>query len=52
MGLMNNLTITTSEHLSPVITEQRVILHDMSWETYEKLLADLADQSSIRLAYD
>ena len=49
---MNNLTITTSEDLSPVISEQRVILHDVSWETYERLLADLADQSYIRLAYD
>jgi Uma2 family endonuclease len=49
---MNNLTTTAAEDLSPVMTEQRVILHDVSWETYEKLLADLADQSCIRLAYD
>lgn len=49
---MKNLTITTSDDPSLVITEQRVILHDVSWETYEKLLTDLADQSCIRLAYD
>lgn len=32
--------------------EQRTILHDVSWETYEQLLANYADHSSPRFAYD
>jgi len=32
--------------------EQRVILHDVSWETYERLLADHEDSSTPRFAYD
>ncbi len=31
--------------------EQRMVLHEVSWATYEHLLADLANQSSPRLAY-
>jgi Uma2 family endonuclease len=33
-------------------TENRVILSNVSWETYERLLKDLENQSSPRLAYD
>jgi Uma2 family endonuclease len=36
--------------LSP--PEQRVVLRDVSWETYERLLAELADSSSPRLTFD
>jgi Uma2 family endonuclease len=36
--------------LSP--PEQRVTLHNVSWETYERLLADLRDSSVPRLTYD
>ena len=32
--------------------EQRVVLDGISWETYERLLADYADASSPRLTYD
>jgi Uma2 family endonuclease len=32
--------------------EQRIILPDISWTTYESLLTDLANQSSIRLTYN
>ncbi len=32
--------------------EQRVTLHNVSWETYERLLADLWDSSAPRLTYD
>jgi len=49
---MSNLTTSPSEDLSRAPAEQKVILYDVSWETYEKLLADLADQSSTRLTYD
>lgn len=30
----------------------RVILHNISWEQYEKLLDDLGERSSARMAYD
>ncbi len=33
-------------------TEQRVIIEHVSWQTYERLLADLADRSAPRLTYD
>jgi Uma2 family endonuclease len=33
-------------------SEQRTVLHDISWETYEHLLADHRDSSSPRFAYD
>ena len=49
---MNNLTTTPIEDISRAPAEQKVILYNVSWETYEKLLADLADQSSTRLTYD
>ncbi|MGH3086249.1 MAG: Uma2 family endonuclease [Rubrobacteraceae bacterium] len=32
--------------------EQRIILHGISWETHESLLADHEDKSSPRFAYD
>ena len=33
-------------------TAQHIILHGISWETYERLLADLADSSTLRLTFD
>jgi Uma2 family endonuclease len=33
-------------------SEQRTVLHNISWETYEHLLADHWDSSSPRFAYD
>lgn len=40
--------------LSPLKTmaEQRVVLHGISWQTYERLLEDLADCSVPHLTYD
>lgn len=35
-----------------VAQEQRVVLHNVSWETYERLLADHASASAPRFAYD
>ena len=32
--------------------EQRVVLRDVSWETYERLLADLENSSAPRLTFD
>jgi len=32
--------------------EQRVLLHNVSWDTYERLLMDLNDSAAPRLTYD
>jgi Uma2 family endonuclease len=34
------------------LPEQRVTLHNVSWETYVRLLADLQDSSAPRMTYD
>ncbi len=34
------------------VPEGRVALYDVSWSTYESLLADLGENSGVRLAYD
>jgi Uma2 family endonuclease len=36
----------------PPTAETRVVLHNISWKTYERLLEDLADCSAPRLTYD
>jgi Uma2 family endonuclease len=36
---------------SPVIGEQRVLLHNLSWQTFETLLEELGENRSSRLAY-
>ena len=33
-------------------TDNKIVLYDVSWETYERLLSDLSDRSSPRLTYD
>jgi len=38
--------------LAPEIAEQRVILSNVSWQTFEQLLKELGDNRSSRLAYD
>ncbi|MBI3929080.1 MAG: Uma2 family endonuclease [Armatimonadetes bacterium] len=35
-----------------LVPEQRVILHSCSWDTYERILADHADQSAPRFTFD
>ena len=49
---MSPPTVVIGEQLSHAPAEQRVIVHSVSWTTYEHLLADLANQSSTRLTYD
>lgn len=49
---MPPLLTAIDERASQVAAEQRVLLSPVSWATYERLLADLAQQSSIRLTYD
>ncbi|MDQ3687784.1 MAG: Uma2 family endonuclease [Acidobacteriota bacterium] len=36
----------------PTQAQQKVILHGVTWETYERLLAEHQDSSSTRFAYD
>ena len=38
--------------LTPEIAEQRVILYNISWQTFEQLLKELGDNRASRLAYD
>ncbi|MGI9303569.1 MAG: Uma2 family endonuclease [Gammaproteobacteria bacterium] len=47
----SSVSIQNAKHDQPVY-EQQVVVRSVSWETYEKLLADLIDQSSPRLYYD
>ena len=49
---MSPPTLAIGRQVSHAPTEQRVIVHSVSWGTYERLLTDLADQSSTRLTYD
>lgn len=36
----------------PNLPDQKIVLRQVHWETYERLLADLADSSAPRLTYD
>lgn len=36
----------------PVHSDQRIVLHNVGWETYERLLADHADRRAPRFTYD
>lgn len=38
--------------VTPEIAEQRVILSNVSWQTFEQLLKELGDKRATRLAYD
>ena len=49
---MSPPTLAIGRQVSHAPTEQRVIVHSVSWGTYERLLTDLANQSSTRLTYD
>src|SRR5215831_903884 len=45
-----SITESTSFAVEPA--ESRVLLHNVSWATYESLLEDLQDCSAPRLTYD
>jgi len=45
-------TLPPTNQAPPSGTEQRIVLYGISWETYERLLADLADSSAPRLTFD
>ena len=38
--------------LFPISPDQKIVLRPVHWETYERLIADLADSSAPRLTYD
>lgn len=42
---------TISQQIERPPADQKVTLHNVGWETYEKLLADVAGQHSVRLSY-
>ncbi|MBA3414961.1 MAG: Uma2 family endonuclease [Chloroflexia bacterium] len=46
------MTATAMKATQTVPAEQFVILHDISWELYERLLAEFADRPAPRLVYD
>jgi len=37
---------------TPTSAEQRVLLNNISWQTFETLLAEMGDNRASRLAYD
>src|SRR4028118_536929 len=45
------MTVTPIQD-SPQKTTQRITLHNVSWQTYKSLLADLGDHRTSLLAYD
>jgi Uma2 family endonuclease len=45
-------TLPPTNQAPPSGTEQRIVLYGISWETYERLLADLVDSSTPRLTFD
>jgi Uma2 family endonuclease len=48
---MDTSTTIRGEVLAQLPGETRIVLGHVSWETYEHLLADLSDESAIRLTY-
>ena len=52
---MSTQTITNlppASHTFPAETGQRLMLHGVSWETYERLLADFQDSHTAHFTYD
>jgi Uma2 family endonuclease len=48
---MSTVTATPKRNGSGTVTDQRVVLRGISWSTYERLVAEVGDQS-VRLNYD
>ncbi len=45
-------TIISPPEQATSVPEQRIVLHDVSWETYESLIADFSDSSVPHFTYD
>jgi Uma2 family endonuclease len=50
-GIRMNILVPNDVQAARAALGQRVVLAPVSWETYEGLTADLADNSSVRLTY-
>jgi Uma2 family endonuclease len=48
---MDSVISSPSETVTQLPAEIRIVLNHVRWETYEHLLADLSDESAIRLTY-
>lgn len=49
---MASPTVVQGKNSIQPAKDQRILVHPVSWGTYEQLLTDLIDQSSTRLCYD
>ena len=49
---MNVQTVTAPTSLKPLLSEGRVVLRGVSWQTFKALLADIGEDRACRLAYD
>ncbi|MGB3237452.1 MAG: hypothetical protein WBB29_04090, partial [Geitlerinemataceae cyanobacterium] len=45
-------TIDVTQNRSPQPTSDRILLEQVSWNTYEALVRDLESQPGLRLTYD
>lgn len=45
-------TVSLPLERASTLAEERIVLHNVSWSTYEALLHDLGDRGGIRVAYD
>lgn len=45
-------SVAVTETVAPEESETRILLHDIRWETYEQLCADMSDQGHVHLTYD
>src|SRR5688572_17046174 len=48
---MNTLVTSPSESQTQLTAEVRIVLNNLSWQTYEHLLADLSEEAAIRVTY-
>ena len=52
MSLYTERILPATDQAPPVETVQCVILHGVSWETYERLLAEHEESSGTHFTYD
>jgi Uma2 family endonuclease len=50
--MLRGIYVTTVLNLPKTLVEGRIVLHHISWQTYERILEDLADCSVPHLTYD
>src|SRR6266542_2060418 len=52
MSIHTEAALPAPHHAPPLKLGQRVILYGVSWETYERLLADFQDSHAAHFTYD